>query len=948
MALPRSLVVSLVLALVLAGEVGPAAAVERDCPDGQSWSPAVGACVRRTAASKRSPEEAYYAAIDRLEGKGGVAAPARAAALLGPACRRGHGPSCTLLGFVHETGRLGAADPRRALAFYDQGCAAADGEGCVKAAMVHARGLLGAPAPEAAIAPLTRGCELGAGAGCVELARKYEQALGVARDPTRAAALYARAFERLRAECPKRGPSCFRLGLLYLEGTGTAADPGLARAAFDAGCGAGSGDACYALGLAQSRGFGGPTDRAAALATFIRACEQYDSADGCHEAGVLLATDDAADRAQLDRLADRACQLSTAACDLDAYLAATGKTGRKDEARATASYIRACEAGNALACSSAASRIAHGTGVTADGPLAVRIWERACETGAGADCYEAGLAYRDGELVGADAARALDLFRRGCVRGSPAACEEGAELLLDHGAADDALGLYADGCEGGRGETCTRMGDVWRDGDGVTADPARAVAAYRAGCSARHPDAEACASLASALADGRGLPRDPVTAATSLARACRLGDSGACFGLDAAAGAEGVSEAARSALMATVRAACDDDGARVEDACLAAAQILAAGGNLAARDTRGARALASASCERGYRPSCLLVADLELSGVGALADSARAVERYARLCDDELGEACWKLGNLWAQAGRHDDAARLFERACAGGMAAACNSWGFCLFTGKGAAWSTVHALAAYRQACELGDAYGCANVGELVELGVGAPPDLVAAAAAYRQACTDDTAAGCARLGRLTERGLGGLTADGDAATALYRRGCDDGSAEACAALARRLRAGGGEPAEIARLEVQAVDHATGGADDNPYLAYLLGTFHRDGVALDVDRTEAARWFERACAGREPLGCLAAGDAFLAGDGVDADRDRAAVRFARACAAGVDLGCERAAAARRTVPLAGRGCACGAGADDGANAAWPLGLVLTALLGRRRGGRWLRSAGPR
>ncbi len=468
----------LIAVVVVVGGAGPAAAVERDCPAGQAWSPAVGACTRKVTVVKRSPEEAYYAAIDRLEGKGGAADPRRAAALLGPACGRGHGPSCTLLGYVHENGRLGAVDARRALGFYDRGCTAGDGQGCVKAGQVHARGLLGTPDPAAAIAPLTRGCELGAGDGCVELARKYEQALGVERDAARAQTLYARAFERLRAECPKYGPSCYQLGLLYLEGQGTEATPAAARTAFEAGCGAGSGDACYALGLAQRRGFGGPTARDAALATFERACEQYDSADGCHEAGVLLAGEDAPDRGRLNALAARACQLATSTCDLDAYLHATGKGGVKDEVRATASYLRACEAGNALACSSAASRIARGTGVTADGRRAVAIWERACETGAGADCFEAGLAYRDGELIVADRARALDLFGRGCVRGSAAACEEGAELSLEvAGGADVALALYRAGCEGGRGETCNRLGDVLRDGEGVPADPTAAAAA---------------------------------------------------------------------------------------------------------------------------------------------------------------------------------------------------------------------------------------------------------------------------------------------------------------------------------------------------------------------------------------------------------------------------------------------------------------------------------------
>ncbi|HVV85043.1 MAG TPA: tetratricopeptide repeat protein, partial [Kofleriaceae bacterium] len=602
-----------------------------------------------------------------------------------------------------------------------------------------------------------------------------------------------------------------------------------------------------------------------------------DNADGCHEAGVLLADEPAPDRARLDALAARACQLSPSACDLDAYLHATGKTGDKDEARATASYVRACQAGNGIACSSAASRIAHGTGVAADGPLAVAIWERGCETGAGDDCYEAGLSYRDGELVPADHARALDLFRRGCLRGSPDACEEGADLsLAAAGGADAALALYRAGCDGGRGETCTRLGDVLRDGEGVKADPAGAAAAYRAGCEARHPDGVACTSLARAYQAGRGVGADPAAALAALTRGCRLGDNGSCFELDGAAAAAHADDATRAATLQAMQDACDDSAERVEDACLAAARILAEGGTLAARDPRRARALADASCQRGYRHACLMLADLDLGGVGAVADRGRASDRYRALCDEDVTEACWKLANLLAEDHHADDAARLYQRACDDGMGAGCNSWGYALFTGQGADWSTADAMAAYRKACELGDAYGCANVGELLELGVGAAPDVDGAAAAYRQACTDDTAAGCARLARLYERGHG--THDRAEVTRLYRRACEEeGAPEACHALARRVREDRGPAGEAARLDVRAVDLARSLSADNPYFAYVLGTFHQDGVALDADHAAAARWYQRACDGREPLGCLAIGEAYLAGDGVPRDRARAA-----------------------------------------------------------------------
>ena len=60
------------MVLVLVAWVGRAEAIERNCPAGQTWSPSQGACVKKAVVRKRSPAEAYYLAIDTLEGKGGA------------------------------------------------------------------------------------------------------------------------------------------------------------------------------------------------------------------------------------------------------------------------------------------------------------------------------------------------------------------------------------------------------------------------------------------------------------------------------------------------------------------------------------------------------------------------------------------------------------------------------------------------------------------------------------------------------------------------------------------------------------------------------------------------------------------------------------------------------------------------------------------------------------
>lgn len=933
MSLHRTAVVTLSFLLFF---VGTAAAADRNCPAGQTWNPGQGACVKKVVARKRSPEEAYYLAIDKLEGKDGKADPAKAAALLQGSCTAKHGASCQLLGFLHEGARLGAADPKKALELYQKACTLGESEGCVSAANVYSRGLLGQPDPAAAIAPLTRSCDLGNGGGCVRLAEKYEQALGVERDEARAKSLYQRAHERLSTECPKSGQSCYQLGLLSVFGHGVEVDYKKAREVFVAGCDAGSGFSCYAVGYLIHRGYGTEADADAALPFYSKACDQYDNADACAEAGAILTNRGSTDAARLTALADRACVLSTAQCSLQAFLWATGRGGTRDETKATETYLKACQAGNALSCSAAASRIARGEGVTADGVLATQIWERACETGSGEDCFQAGLAHRDGELVKKDLPRAFELFSTGCVRKSAGACEAAGDMALSgedgtgRKVPDRALALYTTGCElEGGGETCTRLGDVYRDAEGVPADPHKAVAAYTAGCKAG--DGQGCASLARMHEGDSGVKRDLQSAFAEHAWACQYGEGNSCYALGPLADATNASDELRGKAVALLQAQCDDSKRRVEDACQALALAYAGNNGLVAKDARRAFALVNESCSRGQRSSCLVVANFLTEGVGVVANKEAARERYATLCDQDLPEACWHLGNVYVDLGRFEESTPLYARACEEGMAAACNNLGFNLYTGQGATWNVSDAAAAYQKACDKGDPYGCANIGELTEYGIGVPPDDAKAADLYLEACGDDAIAGCPRLGLMIEEGRGGQQKDVKKARELYAKSCTAGSPDACRSLAALAEKEGESRQEVAKLAVRAFDLAKAQSEQNPYYAYVLGMFHRDGVGTPADKAEAVRWFDKACEGRDPLGCIAAGEAHLSGEGGARDVQRAVAMFDRACAAGVDRACARAGEAKKLPMSGGKGCACGAG--GGGDSDMPIMLVLVALV---------------
>ena len=193
--------------------------------------------------------------------------------------------------------------------------------------------------------------------------------------------------------------------------------------------------------------------------------------------------------------------------------------------------------------------------------------------------------------------------------------------------------------------------------------------------------------------------------------------------------------------------------------------------------------------------------------------------------------------------------------------------------------------------------------------------------------------------VGHYVATGEGGIAVDRKAAERSLRAACTSSIyvlADACSDLADLLEAmNKGSAGEIARLRTTAFSRAKEQANDNPYYAYVLGTFYIDGVATMKDPVVALEWFAKACDGFDPLGCIAAGKA-LGATAQPADAERARVYFERACAAGVDDGCALGKIAPPKPPTTkAKGCGCSgeiAGGDAGAAL-----LVLLVLARRRR-----------
>lgn len=964
----RSLVLAVVACLALAASASTAHAVKRPCPSGEVWDPNRGDCAKKKKVKRQSPEEKYYEALEHLEGSAKNASIARAIELFEDACERKLGAACTQLGFVHLRGRGVAADARKALEHYERACKLGDTDGCIGASDIHGSGVLGKIDHARAVKLLDQACTAGSGRGCHGLAGKYQRALGVSEDAARAATLYKQAFGMLEGECAKGvGASCALVGSMYRDGDGVTQDLTRAREMFEKGCAGAAGDACYYLALLYEYGNGVTIDLELAYQHYERACQRYDHPDGCFGAGALLALGSITrDLKVLEPMAQRACQLSQTRCDLLGFILGQGIGVTQDLPASARWYDVACTQGNGVACRVMGDKTSNGTGVSVNASAAVKYWEKACELGEGLGCTWAGKYHfwgDDASGLAKQPARAFELLHLGCLRDDHEACQWAGELLTlgtdGTGVADPKRGvLYFDaGCSLGRGQSCSWAGDLYDDGRATgAADPATAIRNWETGCFATvKPEVFGCRQAGARRRTGDRADKDLAAAARAYTRACELEGGDDCMTADTIIGEGGLDADAQAALRLAADTACtrpDDQGGRIETACVTIAYLQRNGSSAFTKDPRASIAGLEASCARGYHHACVLAGEVYQFGLGVVTNEDKARQYFATTCDAGYQHACFALANFLNATGKEKEAFGLLTNACNDGHPSACNVLGFSHYTARGARWDIAEADRLYARACELGDAVGCSNVGELYQYGIAHEPDAAKARELYQKSCELGFQGGCGRLAYYLERGEGGATKDEALAEQHYTAACNADSPEACRSLAELLERGGRTAhSKIAQLKQRALDSAKEQSERNPYYTWVLGTFHRDGVATVKDAAKAAELFVKACEGYDPLGCLDAGRLYL-GHGVEdgslpRNPELAAVQLDKACAANVGEACKLADEARgkggggdATVPLTPKkgGCACDTGSSSPSveHLLWMLALVW----GIRRHGR--------
>jgi len=887
------------------------------------------------------------------------------------ACRLKDDDGCIQAFEIHHNGQLGAGtmDSSKGLPYLEKACTKlASGRACHRLAQIYEWGGTNVLVDTArstklydqAFPLLEHDCEDGDGQACATVGQIYQDKKSDLKT----------AMARFKRGCDNHGAyACYYLAYLqdpeaylYAVGRDKIMDPAcIATASYNAQCGNYyDDDQDGKSDYPNDPGCSSATDNdeadtvpppsplaatcwAPSYKLYEKACTEYDHFDSCIKAGSWLADEKVVgDTSKVELMAKRVCKLSAYSCNLWAKLKDAGRLVAYDATGALDLYVKACDAGNGEACMTASERYLYSYSDTAKG---LTLLEKACELYQSSACTRAAYEYQYGYYGAQDLPKAFSLYQTACNRGDVDGCLSTGNMLLEgkyDGSlvpnAQEAAGYFENACTYyGNVSACSTLGRLYEDGTiGGTPNLDLAVQYYESSCLAWESwDTSACAKVIKFRS--AGARKDLVAAARAQIVICKnYGSLDDCRLADKMLSDAGADVYTRSELRDRLEAACTGTYP-IESACTALAVFLRDGSYAIAKDLAQANQILERSCERYSAEACFhLGASYEKSKD---LDAARLY--YTRACDNWFRDGCVAAARV---LGDPREALEIFVRLChAEQHPSACTSAATSYYAARGVTWDVGEAYRLFDRACELEDAAACDTMGTMWEHGVGQAPDVDRAYESYQRACSGGYVPACGRAGRFLELGTG-VTADAARAETYYVQACETGDApDACRWLADLYQQTAKAKApRIAQLYQRAFDLAKTQSANGAYQLWLLGTFHRDGVATMKSATEAAKLFVQACEAYLPLGCLEAGRMYLGkpgSEGLTADYALAKVQLDKACAANVVEACALAEQALLG-PSAGavqkHGCCQTGGGPAGSGAITVL-VLLALTAGRKR-----------
>ncbi|MEO8699758.1 MAG: tetratricopeptide repeat protein [Kofleriaceae bacterium] len=567
-----------------------------------------------------------------------------------------------------------------------------------------------------------------------------------------------------------------------------------------------------------------------------------------------------------------------------------GKT--PDPKRGVALLEQACSTDkHASSCTLLGFLYSRGRTVKQDDKRAMAFYQQACELKDLEGCTNIGdQAYRVGD---AKAARAA--FVRSCDMGSGVACMRGADLI-DRGIGGDkepatalpmfkkAMELLAPLCpvQGiSDGWSCWVVGYLHEHGKATPKDEAKALAMYRAGCTAGNGNA--CMSLAGALDGGLGGKPDVDGANKAYERACNdFDNSEACQKI---AERLGMAKQDLPHAFKLAERACTLD----PKWCGTVAEFYRLGFGIAADDQTAATKYYKQSCDNGGRGWCQKFAERAHDGVGIAKDVPAARAAVESACNEGFGASCNTAASYAEEANEYPNAAILANKGCDLDIGLACWRAGKLALEKKAGTPSPDHAFQLFEKACAKDSPSGCDWLGDMYKDGNGTKQDFAKAFQLWKQGCDgtkDETMSpsACRSLAFAYVRGEG-VAKDLKAGVKAFVRACANNQADACQYIYVVNADAGGKREDVEKpLEDSCTRHF-----EEACLAYsnMLSNFESE-----TDRKKAYKLVEDSCGRGADAACLRQAEMLAFAVGTSKDTARAEKLFAVRCEAGNTTAC--------------------------------------------------------
>lgn len=543
--------------------------------------------------------------------------------------------------------------------------------------------------------------------------------------------------------------------------------------------------------------------------------------------------------------------------------------------------------------------------------------------------------YRDGKVATEDGNRALSYYRALSDKSRSSslfAMIAPADLIgrtvdLPNNPAV-AEGLYHEAADKGSPDAYLRLGNLYRDGRAVAADPRKAFFYYRSAAEAGSDEGKL--RVADMMVRGQGTVRD---IAGGLAIAERLGEAGNGEALvllgdlhrpgddspvakDAAKSMSYYRSAAklesnagklRVGEMTALGLGTAQDvegGVAIINAAVSKSKdtsgLVLLGylysrtdGGVIAIDLPAAYAYFRRAAALGDETGILRAGEMLARGQGTARDVVRGRDVVRRLADKGNTFALISLGDLLSDgtAGPADAgaAADAYERAAGLGRADALLRLGDLFSLSTLVAPDHARAFDFYRRASAAGEFAGALRVGEMTVLGQGTPKNVDAGLRMISELAGSGNRDALVLLGNLySTEGRGAVAADPAKAYGFYRQAADLGSVTGTLRAGVMLARGQGAAPDVAGGRTLLRKLADAG---NPYALVALGDLASDGSAGPLDGASAVADYEKAAALGRNEALVRLGDLYRQGAAVTGDAPKSFSYYRRAMTAGDESG---------------------------------------------------------